>query len=230
MADDLIQEVADEERLLRLRAVALRLGGALVAVLVLAGVAGGIWGWQEHRLHVAQAQASGRYFEAIRLLGGVDGSPPATGETRQKATAILDELAQSAPQGVRGYAAMYLAELKTQDHDGQTALKLWQQVAADKGSDGSLRMMAQYRILSARMGTAPKDELRRGYQALVQAGGSWAPLAKEGLAVLALSGDVTPAERADARKLLLEIQTSPDSTDDLRRRAGMLLETLGDAG
>lgn len=230
MADDLIREVEEEQRLLRLRSMALRMGVVLAVVLVVAGIAGGVWGWQQHRLHVAQAEASGRYFEAMHLLVGPDGTTPATAEDRQKAEGLFAELARSAPQGVRSYAAMYLAELKAQDHDGQAALKLWQQVADDAASDSSLRMMAQYCLLNARMGTAPKDELRRGYQALVQQGGSWTPLAKEGLAVLDLTADSTQADHVEARRLLLEVQASPDSTDELRQRAGMLLQTLGEAG
>ena len=230
MADDLIREVEEEQRLLRLRSIALRVGVVFAVVLVVAGIAGGVWGWQQHRLHVAQAEASDRYFEAMHLLVGLDGTTPATAEARQKAETIFSDLAQSAPQGVRSYAAMYLAELKQQDHDSPTALKLWQQVADDRASDESLRMMAQYCQLNARMGTAPKDELRRGYQALVQQGGSWTPLAKEGLAVLDLSAGATSSDQAEARRLLLEVQTSPDSTDELRQRAGMLLQTLGEAG
>lgn len=230
MADDLIREVEEEQRLLRLRSIALRVGVVFAVVLVVAGIAGGVWGWQQHRLHVAQAEASDRYFAAMHLLVGLDGTTPATAEARQKAETIFSDLAQSAPQGVRSYAAMYLAELKQQDHDSPTALKLWQQVADDRASDESLRMMAQYCQLNARMGTAPKDELRRGYQALVQQGGSWTPLAKEGLAVLDLSAGATPSDQAEARRLLLEVQTSPDSTDELRQRAGMLLQTLGEAG
>ncbi|MCT6814337.1 MAG: hypothetical protein M3030_07200, partial [Bombella apis] len=103
-------------------------------------------------------------------------------------------------------------------------------VVDDRASERSLALMAQYRLLNARMGIAPRDELRRGYQALVQTGGSWVPLAKEGLAVLDLRDDAKPEERAEARRLLLEVQTSADSTDDLRRRAGLLLQTLGEAG
>ncbi|WP_158075918.1 tetratricopeptide repeat protein [Bombella intestini] len=230
MSDDLIKEVEEEQRLLRLRSIALRVGGVFAVLLVLAGISGGVWGWQQHRLHTAQAAASDRYFEAMQLLGDLNSPPSTASDARQKAEGIFSDLAQSAPQGVRSYAAMYLAELKEQDHDHQAALALWQQVADDGASDESLRMMAQYRVLNGRMTTAPRDELRRGYQALVQTGGSWTPLAKEGLAVLDLRDDAKPEERAEARRLLLEVQASPDSTDDLRQRAGMLLQTLGEAG
>lgn len=230
MSDDLIKEVEEEQRLLRLRSIALRVGGVFAVLLVLAGISGGVWGWQQHRLHTAQAAASDRYFEAMQLLGDLNSPPSTASDARQKAEGIFSDLAQSAPQGVRSYAAMYLAELKEQDHDHQAALALWQQVADDGASDESLRMMAQYRVLNGRMTTAPRDELRRGYQTLVQTGGSWTPLAKEGLAVLDLRDDAKPEERAEARRLLLEVQASPDSTDDLRQRAGMLLQTLGEAG
>lgn len=230
MSDDLIKEVEEEQRLLRLRSIALRVGGVFAVLLVLAGISGGVWGWQQHRLHTAQAAASDRYFEAMQLLGDLNSPPSTASDARQKAEGIFSDLAQSAPQGVRSYAAMYLAELKEQDHDHQAALALWQQVADDGASDESLRMMAQYRVLNGRMTTAPRDELRRGYQTLVQTGGSWTPLAKEGLAVLDLRDDAKPEERAEARRLFLEVQASPDSTDDLRQRAGMLLQTLGEAG
>lgn len=230
MADDLFQELEEEQRLAKMRSVGLCVGVVVLCVLIVAGIGGGVWGWKQHQLHTAQAQASNRYFEAMSLLGALSGKPVTEGAAHQKAEGILQDLAQSAPEGVRSYAAMYLAELKLQEHDTASALKLWSAVAEDKKADTSLRSMAQYRGLNARMDTAPRDELRAGYQALVQEGGSWVPLAKEGLAVLDLAPGSTKTDHEEARRLLQQVQSSPDSTEGLRQRAGMLLQTLGEAG
>lgn len=230
MADDLIQELEEEQRLLHLRKMAVRIGGALAAVLVVCAIAGGIWGWRQHTLHTAQQVAAGRYYEAMQLLNSTANSAAVSGDAQQKAATIFSDIAQHGPKGVRSYAAMYLAELKQQSHDSAAAITLWRQVVADKTTDSSLRSMAQYLLLNAQMNTASKDELKKGYTALVQAGGSWVPLAEEALAVLNLHPGATVSEKAEARRLLGKVQTSPDSGDALRERASMLLQTLGDAG
>lgn len=222
MADEFIQEINEDLQAERLRTIAARVGIVALGVVLICGIGGGIWGWQVHKLHIAQSQASAHYMDAMQMRSGSG--------NEQKAASILADLSAHAPQGVRGYAAMALADLKQKSHDTQAALSLWKEVADDKSSEPALRSMARYLSLSAQMDTAPVQMLKQGYQQLVQEGGGWASLAREGLAVLDMRADSSKAQKDEARRLLVQVKSSPDSSEALRDRAGLLLQTLGDAG
>ncbi|GBQ04764.1 tetratricopeptide repeat protein [Saccharibacter floricola] len=222
MADEFIQEINDDLQAERIRTIAGRVGIVALGVILACGVGVGVWEWQQHTLHLAQNKASVAYMDAMQMRNSPDGEPKAVG--------TLADLAAHAPQGVRGYAAMALADLKQKSHDTSEALSLWKQVSDDTKAEPALRKMARYLSLNAQMDTASPEMLRQGYQNLVQEGGSWASLAREGLAVLDMRADATKAQKNEARRLLVEVKMSPDSSESLRDRAGLLLQTLGDAG
>lgn len=222
MADEFIQEINEDLQAERLRTIASRVGIVALGVVLICGIGGGIWGWQEHKLHLAQNEASAHYMDAMQIRTSAGDEP--------KAESIFADLSAHAPQGIRSYAAMALADIKQKNHDTKDALSLWKQVVDDKKSEPALRSMARYLTLNAQMDTAPVETLREGYQQLVHEGGSWASLAREGLAVLDMRADSTKAQNDEARRLLIQVKSSPDSSEALRDRAGLLLQTLGDAG
>ncbi|WP_370517946.1 hypothetical protein [Saccharibacter sp. 17.LH.SD] len=230
MADEIIQEINEELRAQRLRVVARRVGAVLAGVVLVGGIGGGVWGWRVHALHMAQHAASERYLEAIQSLSKHGPQARTSAQAEQKAEETFTGLAQHGPDGVRSYAAMSLADIKQRHHEGAAALSLWKQVEQDKTSNPALKDMAVYLSLNAQMDTAKPEMLRSGYEELVKKGGSWASLAREGLAVLDMRPGSTDAQRGEARRLLQEVRSSPDSGEALRDRAGLLLQTLGDAG
>lgn len=222
MADEFIQEINEELQAERIRTIAIRIGIAVLVLLLFGGIGAGVWGWKKHTLHVAQAKASVHYMEAIQLRSNA-------GE-EQKAVDIFSDLAAHGPQGVRSYAAMSLADIKKGHNDLKGALTLWQQVGGDQQAEPALQQMARYLSLNAQMDALNPDILRQGYQKIIQNGGSWASLAREGIAVLDMRGGSTQEQKDEAQRLLTQIKLSPESGEALRDRAGLLLQTLGDVG
>lgn len=248
MADNFIQEMEEERRLQNLRIMACRAGYVLLALVVLGAVIGGAWAWHHHRLVLNRQEASDHYMQALGLLEVVS-SPPASvtggadsgNEEKEadsaqksadwkKAEDLLADIAAHGPKGIRNYAAMHLAEMKYQQGDHKAALDLWQSVREDKKSEPALRGMASYLWLNAQSGSLPVGRLREGYQELVRQsdvyGGSWGSLAREGLVGLDLRTGATGAEKAEARRLLSEIENSPETPETLRQRAQILLQIL----
>lgn len=229
MTDDFIQEMQEEQRKERLKGAVRRFGLIAVIIVVLGLAGGGVWFWQHHVLVLAQEKASIRYFSALRLLDTpLEGKDSDIESQRKEAETILGELASQAPDGIRTYAMMRLADLKKQDGDDKAALDIWAKVESDKKAESVLKDMALYFSLNAQMGKMSDSDLRKGYETLIQKGGAFASLAREGLVALDLKPDNTADQRKEAKRLLIEIQTSADSSDALRQRAGLLLRTLGD--
>lgn len=231
MTDDFIQEMQEEQRRERLMGTARRFGLVAAIVVVIGLVGGGTWFWQRHVLEVAQQKASVRYFSALRLLGAQSDVQSKGGDASVKeAETILNDLAGKAPAGIKNYARMRLADLKKRSGDDKAALMLWSEVISDKKADSVLRDMARYLSLNTQSqdGKTSDSDVRKGYEALVQKGGSFAPLAREGLVALDLKAGNTADQRKEAKRLLAEIQSSEDSSESLRQRAGLLLRSLGD--
>lgn len=226
MADDFITQVNEEMQAQRLRAMARRIGAVVGVVALIGAIGGGVWGWNSHARHVEQQKASARYFTAMAALS----DPKHDAEVTRKATATFQDLAEHGPVGVRSYAALRLADLQSQSHQVAAAQKSWKSVADDSTADPALRDMARYMGLNAQTATADPKVLRPGYEALVQGGGAWAPLAQEGLVALDLRQDATAAQQKEARRILTQIVGSENATEGVRARAQALLETFGDAG
>ncbi|UMM63327.1 hypothetical protein [Aristophania vespae] len=229
MTDDFIQEMNEELRNQRLKAAAQKYGVVAVVLLILAVIGGGVWLWENHNLKVAQHRASERYFEALRFLDNHSESNNSDNvDLKKKAEAILTNLADNSPEGVKSYAQMRLADLKEQEGDQQAALELWNKVQKNKKADSALKNLASYLSLNSQFSKLTADDLRQGYQKLIQQGGSWASLGREGLVALDLQSGSTAEQHKEAKRLLVEIQSSPDSSDALRQRANLLIKTLGD--
>lgn len=221
--------MSEAQRLERLRKT-VRRGLLAGGVVLLAAAAGGGWAWERHSLHTAQAKASDRYFAALALQ-----EASGSGATEhEKAAAQFADLAAHAPEGVRSYAAMRLADYKARTDKKAEAVTLWKRVSDDRAADPALRGLARYLQLNAELENAPADQptdqLRAGFEALAKEGGPWMPLAWEGLAALDLRPGATKAQHDEARRLLKEIQASPASSAPLRERASLVVQTLGDAG
>ncbi|QDH12917.1 hypothetical protein E3E12_00415 [Formicincola oecophyllae] len=188
------------------------------------------------------AVADSREAQTAGQDGAVSGSLDA-GQQQAKldqATAILAGLAapqagDAVPDGIRDYAAMHLATLKAQNGDGVGAMGLWRMVARDVNANEALRGLAAWLLLDGsahglptRPGAAPATpaELRRGYDALIQKGGAFAALGREGLAAVDLGPGTTPDQHLEARRLLADVASAATTSAALRERAGFLLNIL----
>lgn len=227
MAEDIIQEMDEERRIQRLRTIMRYMGTVLVAVILIGGIGGSIWGWNRHHLHKQQEEASERYLQALTLLTPEEGQESPSAQNQAQARHIFAELTKDAPSGIASFAEMRLAALDYQEGQIKDALSLWKDVSEKKENDESLKGLAQYLWLNRQGETLPQEKQRQFYQSMIQSGGSWASLAREALAGLDLRGTPTLEQKKEAKNLLVEIMSSPQTSDDLRQRAQFLLQILG---
>ena len=217
---DIFDELNEDLRAERARAILKRYGGVGVAALVL--VLAGVGGWQgwEWRQRQQAAAAAGPYLAAMHEADVLPGGPSA------QATADADafaKVAAAAPEGYRTLARLREAALRWDGGDNSGALALWDQVGADANADPLLRdlgtlLWAQHSVDQGN----PADITARTAK-LEASGSAWRPLAQEVDAVVALRQD----DKEKAERILRLLVADPLAAEGLRGRASALLTLLG---
>ena len=217
---DIFDEVNEEMRAERTRALLQRWGalGGCVLLLVLAAVGGWqAWQWQQSR---QAAAAAGPFLAAMHAA---DTLAPDDAAAHAKAADLFAAVAKTAAPGYRILAELREASLRWDGGDKTAALGLWDAVSHEGAVPPLLRdlgalLWAQH---SVDAGDAAAVAARTG--GLEQPGNPWRLLAQEVDALLALRlGD-----KAKATTLLTRIAADPAAAQGLRGRAGGLLTLLG---
>ena len=217
---DIFDELDDDLRAERGRALARRYGGlAAAAAVLLAAAVGGWQGWQWYQGHRAQAAAT-PYLDAMRASDALPIGPDPARLTEADAFA---KIAATAPVGYRTLARLREAALRWDAGDPDAAFALWDQVSADADADPLLRGLGS--LLWAQHAVDKRDPaaITARTAKLEATGNAWRALAIEVDADLALRLD----DKDKATRLLRGLTVDPLATDALRQRAGSLLLMLG---
>jgi hypothetical protein len=222
---DIFEEVEQDLRAERVRALLLRYGkflvaAAVIAVLAVAGWQGLAW-WRARR----DQRVATAYFAAEQAAQAT--SPAASGNA--KAEADFARLAgKNTPAGYRTLARLRAAALAAEGGQQKLALTLWQEVAQDPDADPLLRGLSRllwvtHQIDGAKSAAAAKP-LEAELQPLLAPDNPWRPMAEEASALIAMaSGDTKGAE-----KTLKELSGDPSAPAGTRRRAAALLARLSE--
>ncbi len=213
---DIFDELNEDLRAERARALARRYGlaGGVALVLVLAGV-GGWRGWDWWQGRQSQALA-GPYLAASGVLA--PGAAPAQATDPDAFASI----AKDAPAGYRTLAQLQEAALRWNGGDTAAALALWNQVSTD-GDDVLLRDLASLLWAQHSVDAGDPAAIAARTAKLEAQSNPWRALAQEVDAMVALRLD----DKDKAMRLLRDLLTDPMAADGLRRRAGELLAILG---
>lgn len=211
---DLIDEVNEELRQERTLRLARRFGGLFTALLVfvLAGVGGWQgWQWWQNR----QATASAETFLATTRAVGEQGAD------LKALSAQLAASAQEAPTGYRTLSRLRAAAVAAEAGEQETALSLWNQVAADSAADSLYRELAtlMWGLHALTPTTAAEVEARL---APLAANGPWRASAREVLALAALAR----GDNAAARQRLQDLSRDDAVPQGVRGRAQRLLSGM----
>jgi hypothetical protein len=202
---DLFEEVEEQLRSDRYRALALKalpwLGG-LVAAALLAW--GGWWGWTQHR-QTAISTASEQYAQALEAMAGgrID-----------EAQRLFGDVSKSSAKSYKALALMQLGGIQLGQNHAQAAVQLFDQAAA-AAPDDVIGDAARLKSAFALMDTAPRKELEARLTPLLQDGHPYRVQAREALAFAKLMAGDLPAARGD----LVIISGMLDAPDSARARA-----------
>ncbi|WP_373503218.1 tetratricopeptide repeat protein [Aestuariivirga sp.] len=211
MSDEsLFREVDEEVRQEQFKKLWARYGNLIMGLcfLVIAGVAG-FQGWTYWKLK--QAQAAGEtFFSAVKL---------------QDAGKSDEALTQFASIGHAGYAVLArLREAGTLLDQGKTAdaVNIYDAIAAEASTDGTLRDLARIRAAAALVDTVSPADLEARVKTFDVAGNPWRHTAREIMA----SSHWRARDYTAADKAVQAILGDPEAPASLRQRAQMLSELL----
>ena len=213
---DIFDELNEDLRAERARALATRYGVAIAGVVVLVLIGVGAWqGWVWHQARLAAAQ-SAPYLAASGVLtpGAAPGQP-----TDAEAFA---RIAATAPPGYRTLAQLQEAALRWKAGETVAALDLWNRVSND-GEDVLLRDMASLLWAQHSVDAGDPAAITTRTSKLEASANPWRPLAQEVDALVALRQD----DKEKATRLLRGLLTDPLAADGLRLRASELLVAMG---
>ncbi len=215
---DIFDEVAEDLRAERARAMLRRYGGALVALAVMVVLAAGGWElWRGHQAAEDAKQAT--IFLAAQKI--------AAGEPKARAEALpaLEGLAQTGDAGYRTLARLRAAGIKADAGDLAGASALWNKVSADTDADQLLRDLASLQWAMHQVDTGAAGEITLRLAPLMAQGNPFRPLAEEITGLLALRQGQTDA----ARDIFKRLATDTAAPEGVRGRANGLLQRLGAA-
>lgn len=211
---DIFDEVAEELRADRARALLLRYGWAFVAAAVLAvGAVGGwkIWTWYQHRRDLSAATV---------FLAAENEAAASNPAARAQAAASLARLAAHGPAGYRTLAAFQAAAIDAREGKLGQALGLWNSIAASGEVSGLIRGLATYQWVSHQIDSGDPAMLKARLEPLL--GGPWRDLALEAEALI----DLRHHDLAGAKKLLEDLSSGASTPPDLQARAQGLLSKI----
>lgn len=217
---DIFDELNEDLRAERARALASRYGVSAGAVLVavLLGV-GGWQGWRWWQDH----QAAGAALPYTEAMHDADTLPPGATPARLAAADAFAHVAATAPAGYRGLALLREASLRWDAGDTVGALALWDRASADDGTDRTLRDLASLLWAQHQLDAGDPALVAARVKPLQAPGNPWRPMAQEVDALLALRN----GDKAGATKLLRGLAEDPNSAQGVRGRASGLLTLLG---
>ncbi len=216
---DIFDEVNEDLRAERARALLKRYGALLIAAMLLVVAAAGAWqGWRWWRGKQEMAVAT----EYMAAMNRADAPGPAQGAARPEALAAFEQLAARAPEGYATLARLRAAALKASAGDLASATALWDQVAGDPSADTLLRDLANLTSVQHQIETGDPGTLAARLAPLASPDNPWHALAMEQQAILSIRTG-HPAEAADT---LRRITADPTAPEGVRARASGLLERL----
>ena len=219
---DIFDEVAEDLRTERMRRLAMRYGGFVIAAffLVLIGI-GGWKGWQWYQ-HKQNLHAASQYLAITQKIENTGSG--LSKSARIKDAKSLEAFAAKAPSGYAALARLRAASLYAKAGDDQAAQKAWSAVAAKgNGADPLLRGLAQLLAAQQQMGHAPNAKVLAQLKPLMADSSPWQPLAQFDAALL----DMQAGKKDAAKSLFQRVASDPKTPAHIRNLAQGLVSQLG---
>ncbi len=221
--DDIFDEIQQDMRAERTRALLMRYGAAIGGAALLVVIAAGAWqGWRWYAARGNQTVA-GAFIAASDAAGAPGAAVPAAAAAQQGAAAQFAQIATHGPEGYRTLARLREAAIRADGGDLPAALALWNQVADDGDADPSLRDLARLLWVQHQVDTGAPATLEARLKPLTAPDNLWHALALEDQALISLRAGATDQAR-DTLRLLAADVTAPEG---VRGRASGLLARLG---
>jgi hypothetical protein len=217
---DIFDELNQDLRAEKARALAMRYGGLGVGLLVL--VIAGVGGWQGWRWY-QDREAAQAAMPFLAAMAQADALPAGPTPARAAAIEAFAKVAATAPVGYRTLAMFREAALLADAGNLAGALALYDGISRDTGVDQTLRDLANLLWAQHQVDQGDPAAVAARLKPLEEPGNPWRALAQEADALLALRRD----DKDAAMTMLRGLAADPTATEGVRGRAAGLLTLLG---
>lgn len=216
---DILNEIDEDLRKDRAKALWKRYGKYVAAVVVLVILAAGGHTWWQSYQRSQQLDMASRYAAAVETALAAEGNAGAAADQ-------LEALAKAADGGYAMIARMRAAALRAKAGDAAAAAALYEAVAADEGVDGLYRDLADVLAIAQAgvAGEAATGDLLGRIERHTGEGAPWRFTARAVAAGLALKAGDT----AGARQYLNAIIEDPNVPRQTRQRANEILRAVAE--
>jgi hypothetical protein len=209
---DVFEEVEEQIRTERYKALGLKLLPWAIGLAILAVVAaGGIWGWDAWTRSQGE-KAAETYVEALKAAGAGD-------ET--KAFTLLGEVAEAPVKGYPEMALMAQGGLRAQAGKTDEAVALFDK-AAGKAKDPVIADLARLKSALALLDTAPYKDVEGRLTPLMEENRPYRLEAREALGF----AKVVAGKPAEARNDFVVLTTVLGASQSMRQRAGAMVALI----
>ena len=221
---DIFDEVEEDLRAERARALGRRYWGAVVGAVVLTLIATGAYVfWQQRSTDAADAVAS-RFIanarQADRAAGNLaSAKPDADTETAEQS---LAEIGKQGPAGYSVLARLRLAALQWGTGQHGLAVATWQSVTDDAAAPALLRDVATLTSAQHQIDSADPGQLKQRLETLTGAGSRFAPMAEQMIALV----DLRTGHAREAAGIMRRLASDASVPEGIRGMATDLLSTL----
>jgi len=212
---DIFDEVDEDLRADKARAMLRRYGAFLVLAMLLTLVGVGVYQKYQDKQQ-AVAESLGQKFIAAQKASQVALPPKDLAEQ-------FRAIATSGDEGYKVLATLQLAAIDWAAGRHPEALAEWKSVEDDKSAPQLLRDLAVISSVQQQIDTGDATALKARLVPIVQAGGAFRPLALETRALL----DVKLGRMKEARAVLHDLTDDPAASREMRQLAQNTLLALG---
>ncbi len=208
---DFIDEVRDELKRDRFESLLRKYGKYLAAIVIISiGIATAVSVYKGHII-AQQEQAGDKFREITTAISNND----------DKASELIDKLITENPEGYRELAMLRKAGLHVKNNEQDTALAIYDRIAADSKTDRTIRDLAGIRaaMLLVEKGDAGADAR---LEALAAKNSPFRYTAMELQAVRALES----SDNAKASELYTSLTDDAMTPPSLKSRAGMMIKII----
>ena len=216
---DIFDEVSEDLRAERARALLRRYGIVLVGLMLLTLAAVGLYDYEEGQTGQASNATAERFIDAQ------DSAARQAENGRPAPAALTQSFADIAAHGAGGYRVLARLQLAALDWDAgrhDSAIAAWNQVASDSAVPVLLRQLATLTSAQHQVDTGDATALKAQLLPLLAPTSQWRALAEQVTALL----DMRLGRMPEARAIMKSLTTDPQAPQGVRTMAQDLLMTM----
>jgi hypothetical protein len=219
---DIFDEVSEDLRAEKARALLRRYGAVFVGLLVLSLIGVGIYDYEQTQTGQIASVVADRFIaaqdSATKLADNPGKPPPAE---------LVQTFADIAAHGTPGYKVLANLELAALDWDAgrhDAAIAAWQAISDDPKAPQLLRDLATLVSAQHQVDTGDAQAVKKRLAPLVTGTTRFRPLAEQVTALL----DIRLGRKTEAAEIMKTLAIDPQAPPGVRQMAQDLLITLGD--